>query len=85
MLAETRARGYACGERRDWQPPIGVLAAPVWGAQPTPVAVLAVSSPLSRRSRNAIRRALLDDLLNVAELVSNDLGAAHYPLSGDAR
>jgi len=85
LLAETRARGYAVGERHDWKPPIAVLAAPVWGTSASPVAVLAVSSPLSRRSGAVIRRTLLQELLDLAGLISEDLGATTYPRNGDAR
>jgi DNA-binding IclR family transcriptional regulator len=79
LLAETQRRGYAVGERRDWDPPIAVLAAPVRGMRPHPIAVLAVSSPLARRNRAGISRALARELMDLARLISQDLGAPAYP------
>jgi DNA-binding IclR family transcriptional regulator len=79
LLAETQRRGYAIGERRDWDPPIAVLAAPVRDMRPYPVAVLAVSSPLARRNRAAISRGLSRELVDLARLVSQDLGAPADP------
>jgi IclR family pca regulon transcriptional regulator len=82
LLAETQRRGYAAGERRDWDPPIAVLAAPVRDMRPHPVAVLAVSSPLARRNRAGISRALARELVDLARLISQDLGAPAHPAGG---
>jgi IclR family pca regulon transcriptional regulator len=79
VLAETRARGFASRENHQWQPPLAVLAAPVWGAEPSPVAALAVTTSLSRCSLPAFKRMLAPELLDMGRSISEDLGARCYP------
>jgi IclR family pca regulon transcriptional regulator len=85
LLISTRRRGFAVGERHDWDPPIAVLAAPVWDTGSSPVAVVCVSSPLARRNQAAIRHTLARELLDLARAISEELGAASYPPSGEVR
>ena len=83
VLGQTRARGFASRENHHWQPPLAVLAAPIWGTQAAPLAALAVTTALSRCSLPAFKRQLAPELVDLARSISEDLGARCYPPIAD--